>query len=124
MPFHTWTIHVLLLRAGVSHQPLTWGRWVHRTGTLAWVKNALNFTTYFQYNDCCDKLDLVTYPDGTTTDYSWTYGRLDWVKDRNGRYTYYDEYDGKLQVKKVRDAEGNIIQYAYDENDNLETVTD
>ncbi len=45
-------------------------------------------------------------------------------KGPNTHIVYYDEYDQNGNLKKMRDAQGNITQYSYDAFDRLSTVLD
>ncbi len=45
-------------------------------------------------------------------------------KGPNTQITYYDEYDSNGNLKKMRDAQGNITQYGYDPLNRLTTTLD
>lgn len=73
--------------------------------------------------DALDRITAITYPDATTTEY--TYLNLDLVrsKDRLGRVTAYG-YDANRRLVSITSAIGQVTQFSYYNNGALRTITD
>lgn len=73
-------------------------------------------TTSYEYNDDGRRTKII-YDDGSYEEFHYDCCDMDWMKDRNGIYTYYT-YSGTH--KRLIEEKGNrLTEYEYDENDNL-----
>ena len=85
--------------------------------------NASGLTIGYEYNNN-DKVTRVVYPDGTDVRNEYVCcGLPGAVKDRAGRWTYYD-YDVMKRLIRVQDASGQQVFFGYDANGNRTKMVD
>jgi RHS repeat-associated protein len=91
-------------------------------GRVATLTDSEGYTLQFAY-DAMDRITKITYPDGTTRNYTWNKLDLASVKDRLGRITQYS-YDAVRNLVDVADPLGRHTKVAYYENGHLKSLTD
>ncbi|MDR1349700.1 MAG: hypothetical protein LBJ59_02755 [Zoogloeaceae bacterium] len=90
-------------------------------GNLVRETDSEGYTLKHQY-DALNRRTKTTYPDGTTTEYTWDKLDLVQVKDRAGKTTRY-KYDAAGQITEIRDAL-RAVKFGYDRAGRLTSLTD
>lgn len=86
------------------------------------IIDAKTNTTAYQY-DVADRLDIITYPGGSTEDYNFNDAdRLRQKKDRKGQVINYFHNQINILIQKVY-PDGSLIIYSYDDVGNLTSAT-
>lgn len=92
-------------------------------GRVKTVTDASNFTLGYSYNNL-DALTKVTYPDGTYSQVEYVCcGLPGAVRDRSGRWMYYD-YDPLKRLVRTQDAGARSVFYGYDADSNIVSLRD
>ncbi|BFI96583.1 MAG: hypothetical protein RSP_20930 [Rhodanobacter sp.] len=91
-------------------------------GRVATSTDAAGYTRQFQY-DALNRVVSVSYPDHTSTRYTWNRLDLVAVTDRQGNTTHYG-YDAERNLIAVTDPLGHVTQYTYYANGKRHTMTD
>ena len=91
-------------------------------GRIATSTDAAGYTRRFHY-DALNRVVSVSYPDHTSTRYTWNRLDLVAVTDRQGNTTHYG-YDAERNLIAVTDPLGHVTQYTYYANGKRHTMTD
>ncbi|GHT94086.1 hypothetical protein FACS1894116_07530 [Betaproteobacteria bacterium] len=90
-------------------------------GNLATETDSEGYTLAHEY-DALNRRTKTTYPDATTTEWTWDKLDLTTVKDRNGKTTQY-QHDATRKLTSVTDAL-RTVSYGYADNGKLISLTD
>jgi RHS repeat-associated protein len=91
-------------------------------GRVATYTDSEGWTISYSY-DAADRVTRITYPDGTTDQYTWDKLDLAAYRDRQGHLWSYS-HDADRRLVAATDPLGNQTQFGYYENGRLKSLTD
>lgn len=80
-----------------------------------------NRKTFNYTYDGIERLKTITHPDGSETRYDYACCNLKSITDPSGTLTF--DYDRANRLKRFTDTRNQVVEYGYDENRNLKSLT-
>ncbi len=80
------------------------------------------YTVTLDY-DAMDRPTIITYPDGTSEQFTYNRLELSAIRDRLGRQTFYT-HDSLQRLVEVRDALGRVTRFGWCDCGDLSSITD